>query len=217
MKAKAQSLQHLANQILERLPLTVRHAILLADDLGYKYLRADVLCIVHEGPATLVDQLNKMSAIYASAVMTIVAANGDGADGIFGLHGISTARDSPQAAFAIRDEHLVVTNTEKIDATDDRVDYNRRGWTYQEYIMSPRKLVFINQRAYWVCQCCRRFESDARDMDRGNGEIFNPSHLIRSGTPDLDQLSKVMSWYNVRNLTYPGDSITRYIWATRSS
>lgn len=77
---------------------------------------------MHEGLATLVDQLNKMSAIYASAAMTIVAANGDGADGISGLHGISTARDSPQAAFAIRDEHLVVTNTEKIDATDNRVD-----------------------------------------------------------------------------------------------
>lgn len=73
--------------------------------------------------------------------------------------------------------------------------------------MSPRKLVFMNQRAYWVCQCCQRFESDARDMDRGNGKIFNPSHFIRSGTPDLDRLSKVMSWYNVRNLTYPGDSL----------
>jgi hypothetical protein len=82
-------------QILNRLPLTVRHAILLADELGFDYLWTDVLCVLHEGPATLADQLNKMSATYASAVITVVAADGDGADGISGLPGISAPREPP--------------------------------------------------------------------------------------------------------------------------
>jgi hypothetical protein len=194
-------------QILNRLPLTVRHAMLLADELGFDYLWTDVLCNLHEGPATLADQLNKMSAKYASAVITVVAADGDGADGISGLRGVSAPREPLQVVFAICDEFLVVPGTGSIDATNGDVAYNSRGWTYQEFIMSPRKLVFMNREAHWVCQCCERRESDARDMKRGKGGSFDPSQFIRSGYPDLEQLSKLLSWYNVRDLTHPEDAL----------
>lgn len=192
-------------QTLAKLPLTVRHAILLADESGYAYLWTDVLCIVYDGTATLADQLNKMSAIYASAAMTTIVAEGDGADGIAGLDGISGPRDSPQAAFAIRDLHLIIPGEEeKIDASDSSMAYHTRGWTYQEYIMSCRKLVFTKQQVYWVCQCVRKHESDARDVER---DSLERSPFIRSGYPDLLKLSNVLNGYNVRNLTYSGDAL----------
>jgi hypothetical protein len=192
-------------QILERLPLTVRHAILLADQLGSDYLWTDVLCIVHDGPTILADQLNKMSAIYAGAATTIVATDGDGADGISGLKSISGPRDLNQAAFVIRDEHLIIQEPEEVEVTNANVEYNSRGWTYQEYIMSPRKLVFMNQRAHWQCQCHQRRESDS---PRWYGtRCPGPSQFIRSGYPDLHQLSELLSYYNQRDLTYPGDAL----------
>jgi hypothetical protein len=202
-------------QVLERLPLTVRHAMLLANELGYEYLWTDVLCVLHDGPATLGDQLNKMSAIYASAAMTIVSTDGDGTDGIPGLHGISGPRDLQQATFAIRDEHLIVPNTDSVDVTNPHTDYHRRGWTYQEFIMSPRKLVFMNQQAHWWCQCYQRFESDARNTNKTNDtsgvrrfdEFFDRFRFIRSGYPDLRGLSNLLSLYNMRSLTYSGDAL----------
>jgi hypothetical protein len=193
-------------QILKPLPLTVRHAIQLADELGFTYLWTDVLCMIHDGLETLSDQLNKMSAIYTSAATTIVAADGDGTDGIPGLHGISAPRNPPQAVFPICDEYLIIPEMEVIDATNDRVAYNMRGWTYQEYIMSPRKLVFMNQQAHWVCQCCQRSESDARDTNRLNEQSFDPCQFIRSGYPNLTRLSELLNWYNVRDFTYPGNA-----------
>jgi hypothetical protein len=194
-------------RVLEMLPLTVRHAILLAERLGFGYLWTDVLCIVHDGPVTLADQLNKMSAIYAGAATTIVATDGDGTDGILGLHGISGPRDLQQAAFPIRDKYLIIQDTERIQLTNADIDYNSRGWTYQEYIMSPRKLVFMNQQAYWSCKCCRRRESDGRNAMNMGLEIFDLFQFIRSGYPDLGQTSELLTWYNKRDLTYPGDAL----------
>ena len=192
-------------QVSGKLPPTVRHAIRLAEKLGFAYLWTDVLCIIHDGPATFADQLNKMSAIYDSATATIVATDGDGADGISGLYGISGPRDVQQPAFAIRDHHVIVSEPEgHIKVTTD-IDYNKRGWTYQEYIMSPRRLLFVNQQAHWLCQC-----RQTRESDRGSSPVRDSSTLfefIRWGYPDLTQLSELLSWYNKRDLTYPGDAL----------
>jgi hypothetical protein len=191
-------------QVLERLPLTVRHAILLSGQLGFDYLWTDVLCILHDGPTTLTDQLNKMSAIYASAATTIVAADGDGADGILGLHGISGPRVSQQTAFAIRDKQLIIRKLNGNHVHNADVDYNTRGWTYQEYIMSPRKLVFMGQEAHWICYCYETRESG--DWARTKNQA-STIEFIRSGYPDLRKVSELLSWYNHRNLTYPGDAL----------
>lgn len=196
-------------QILEMLPSTVCHAILLADELGCDYLWTDVLCIVHDGTESLSNQLNKMSAIYATAAMTIVATDGDGLVGILGLNGISAPRDLPQTAFPICDEFLMVRRDmeESVDATNGTLAYNHRGWTFQEYIMSSRKLLFIHHQAYWTCQCSQRRETDPTWVNRVGDVVFDPSQFIRSGYPDLGRLSNLLSWYNVRDLTYPGDAL----------
>jgi hypothetical protein len=192
--------------ILEGLPLTVRHAILLADQLGFDYLWTDVLCIVHDGPATLADQLDKMSAIYASAATTIVATDGDGTDGILGLHGISGPRDFQQASFEILDERLMIEETDGFSVNDVDVEYNSRGWTYQECIMSARKIVFMNQQARWQCSYDGKRECDdrRRKFTKPDDTVpfrYNPSY------PDFAQVSELLSWYNNRDLTYPGDSL----------
>ena len=194
-------------RILETLPLSVRHAIRLAEKLEFTYIWTDVLCILHDGPEILSDQLNKMSAIYAGAVMTVVACDGDGADGLSGLHGISAPRNSPQTAFVIRDKHLIVPDSSHPGADSRSAAYNGRGWTFQEYIMSPRKLVFINQQVQWVCQCCLRTEFDPRSVRPKRETEFDPSEFIHAGYPDLTQLTYLLSEYNIRDLTYPGDAL----------
>ena len=73
--------------------------------------------------------------------------------------------------------------------------------------MSPRKLVFMNRQAYWSCECCRRRESDGLNAMSMDLEYSDLSQFIRSGYPDLRQLSVLLSWYNKRDLIYPGDAL----------
>lgn len=76
--------------------------------------------------------------------------------------------------------------------------------------MSPRKLVFMNHEAYWVCGYWERRESEARDISQRKHKDFkdfDPSSFIRSGHPDLGQLFRLLSLYNVRDLAYPEDAL----------
>jgi hypothetical protein len=194
--------------VLAKLPLTVRHAIALTGALGARYLWTDVLCIVHDSPVSVADQLNKMSAIYASALLTIVAADGDGSFGIPGLLNISDPRAPPQEVFAMQDERLIVHKSVEIDgrfATD--VEYHKRGWTYQEYLVSPRKLMFIHREVYWICKQCEWHESDVQAVNHAKDRSWRQLDLVPIGAPKIDSLSRMLNQYNKRILSFDEDAL----------
>ncbi|KAK8109087.1 hypothetical protein PG984_014888 [Apiospora sp. TS-2023a] len=100
----------------------VKHAMGLTSVLGERYLWVDQLCIPHSDPASArEEQAMQMGAIYANAVVTIIAADGDPKragppprlrrqGGLLGLRGISEPRDLRQRVVALGDETLVVHN-----------------------------------------------------------------------------------------------------------
>lgn len=63
----------------------IKHAIWLTAILGERYLWADSVCITHDIRDVTYEQLNQMGAIYANAIMTIVATDCDSQDGLPGL------------------------------------------------------------------------------------------------------------------------------------
>jgi hypothetical protein len=68
------------------IPKTIADSIALVPLLGERFLWVDALCIVQDSNTTKIDEINKMAAIYASSVFTIIA--GDGSDCHHGLRGI---------------------------------------------------------------------------------------------------------------------------------
>lgn len=191
--------------LLDQLPLTVRHAILLTDALGFDYLWTDVLCMVHGGDASFADQLNKMAAIYTGAIVTVVAADGDGTAGIPGLRNISKPRKSPQQVYPIQNEHLVVPIRKVIESS---YDYHTRGWTYQEFIMSPRKILLMHNMAYWMCKSCQWHEDEAHDVNHKEHEAAGPGGMVlMGGLPHLQSLTEILSEYNERNLSHDSDAL----------
>lgn len=54
----------------------------LTSSIGERYLWADVLCIVHGDTEGTAEQLNLMGSIYASAIITTVAADEDSQEGL---------------------------------------------------------------------------------------------------------------------------------------
>jgi hypothetical protein len=192
-------------EILGLLPLTVRHAIALVEALGETYLWTDSLCITHEDPGALDGQLEQMAAIYSSAFFTIVANDGDGTSGILGLPGISEPRDFIQRRNRFGGEDLVICRISEISMSMGS-DYHSRGWTYQEFLMSARKLIFYKGKAHWMCQCCQWREDLALGVEI---ETYIVPHLqlLVAGFPDLECLGHLLGDYNKRNLTFDEDAL----------
>jgi hypothetical protein len=63
------------------LPRTISDAIRLLQDMEYRYLWVDSLCIVQDDDSDMSIYLTQMDLIYAGAAFTIVVATGVGANG----------------------------------------------------------------------------------------------------------------------------------------
>lgn len=188
------------------LPPIVRHAMYLTSVIGERFLWVDKLCITHGDDAATAEQLALMGAIYASAVVTIIAADGDAQDGLLGLRGVSAPRKLAQRVLPFGEENLVVRNTDTFSMTGG-TEYYERAWTYQEFEMSRRRILFNQKELHWQCQCSVWHE----EMVFGSelDEYINPRPgVLLAGFPDLGSFGHIVTTYNKRELTYDEDALS---------
>jgi len=188
------------------LPPMIKHAISMTATIGERYLWVDALCVLHGGYAEAEDQLNVMSAIYANAIVTIIAADGDASDGLLGLKGISQSRKFEQKIIPFGNEQLIVRNT-GIFSLGAGTEYYERAWTYQEQKMSSRKLFFNRKELHWQCQSS--VWHDELTLGKEVDKYIDPRlAIILAGFPDLDSLGHIITNYNKRKLTYDEDALS---------
>ena len=202
MLQKRNALEH--PYVSPHLTPIIRHAMYLTAVLGERYLWIDALCIYHGDEAAMAQELSLMGAIYAGAVVTIVAADGDAQYGLRGLKGISSPREMEQQIIPFGEEKLVVRNIG--NAGPEPQAYYERGWTYQEYQMAPRKLVFVDKELHWECQHGQWHE----EMTLGTECDKDTDHHwldLLAGFPDINSLGHIISNYNKRKLTYAEDAL----------
>lgn len=133
------------------LPSTICDAIKVVRELGEKYLWVDALCIVQDNPDDRKIQIEKMHLIYGLAELTIVAAGGNYADA--SLPGLKP-RSHQELQHIERIQSLsLAMPLRMLDETMAESVWNTRGWTYQEAILSRRKLFFTNEQLFFQCQC----------------------------------------------------------------
>jgi len=109
-----------------KLPQTIQDALELVKALDFRFLWVDSLCIVQDDLDKKQSWIDNMDAIYASAVLTLVAATGTAASS--GLSGISTKQD--------RDQQIVTLNSSvRLGILPDyqrellHCDHAQRAWT----------------------------------------------------------------------------------------
>lgn len=130
------------------LPRTIDDAIEAVKQLGLRYLWIDRYCIDQTDIEQQAQLIKCMGQIYSKSVITIIAAAGDGPD--HGLPGVNATPRMPQ--LRVRTRHHVLTKYSTIDDELIRASrWNSRGWTFQEALLSKRKLVFTDH--YVVYQC----------------------------------------------------------------
>lgn len=131
------------------LPQTILDVMKLVSELGGTYLWVDRLCILQDDDNDKAQQIPCMDSIYSLAELTIIAASGsDAHDGVAGL---SVPRSVKQDTCRIGDELALMTipNENAFPACK----YSKRGWTFQERLLSRRSLMFTEDQAYWSCSC----------------------------------------------------------------
>lgn len=146
---------------LTPLPETIEDAIAICQNLGIKYLWVDRYCIVQDHAAHKHIQLGAMADIYSSSAVTVIACSGDGVES--GIPGVRRKRDWKTCG--INMQALTITYQPiHLDEIIPESTWNTRGWTYQEAVLSKRKLIMTPMEVWFQCRrnTFREYDSDAQ-------------------------------------------------------
>lgn len=132
-----------------RKPCTISDAMKVTMSLGLRYLWVDSLCIIQDDASEKYQQIRKMHKIYASAALTIIAAGANEADN--GLWEVIDGTRHPQIEEAVSGLRFVGAEQPLEDVVNDSI-WKKRAWTFQEYVLSKRMLVFSRTQAYYSCE-----------------------------------------------------------------
>ena len=187
-------------------PPIVQRAMKLTACSGERYVWIDALCVLHDNKDETAHQISLMDSIYSNAIFTIIAADGDAQSGLSGLPGISGPRIKPAFQDVVTfgpSQLLIIGDTPRFSEKD--LQYNKRGWTFQEYMMSMRKLVIEPGNISWECFC----SVEREDVYSGSAARSGKDDIksLVSQFPHPKDFSALIRSYNLRQHTYPEDAL----------
>ncbi|KAH8650015.1 heterokaryon incompatibility protein-domain-containing protein [Xylariales sp. PMI_506] len=199
-----------------RIPKTIVHAIHLVGILKERFLWVDALCIIQDDEKSKHEDFNSMVSIYANSVLTIVAAEGDHADcGIRGLRGVSESRKCQQRVFDLDSGRVRIVHVPWPILFE--TTWFNRGWTFQEWLFSPRRLIFGDTRVRWECnESCWQEDIDhisgpaAAPFPLGPDNIKGIRKELSMIWPDTVAYAKLVRFYNKREFTYAEDVLSAF-------
>jgi hypothetical protein len=112
-----------------------------------------------------------MDLIYQNSEVTIVAL---GKDPTYGLPGAGERRRVAQS-YAQVGRHLLVSSLMDPRYHIGASTWAKRGWTYQEALLSRRRLVFTDEQVYYECygmHCCEALDFPLRSMHTKSLQMF---------------------------------------------
>ncbi|KAM0812504.1 putative Heterokaryon incompatibility protein-domain-containing protein [Seiridium cardinale] len=194
----------------KNMPRTVDDSIIVAKSLGFKYLWVDRYCISQlDGDAKRV-QISRMAELYSRSTLTIIAVAGEGSN--YGLPGVSIPRKS-QISVRVGRQCLIAYDYSREEIS--RTKWATRGWTYQEALLSSRRLVFTENHVYFQCGAMLASD-DFRDplenpgpvkSQRGEFNILELAFPKRLDQVQYEQAGELINEFQKRDLSYASDGI----------
>ncbi|KAK7990232.1 hypothetical protein PG989_010547 [Apiospora arundinis] len=133
---------------LDGFPRTIRDAIAVTKSLEYDYLWVDMLCIDQQSKEDKHRQIAIMDQVYRSADLTIIVAAGSDCGN--GIPGVSEICRPPRMSITIGNTILVEEKEDAINEIEASI-WRSRGWTFQEGLLSRRRLVFTDSQMLFSC------------------------------------------------------------------
>jgi hypothetical protein len=160
----------------ESLPNTIEDAIVVTRKLGFRYLWIDRYCINRKSPEECSVQVQKMNLIYQNSEVCIIAAAGQ--DPFYGLPGVGRRNRKRQPRGKV-DRHFMVSALVNPQVIIAKSCWFTRAWTYQEALLSRRRLVFTDEQVYFECYgmyCCETLNFPLQDLHTKNCQRFKASY-----------------------------------------
>jgi hypothetical protein len=184
------------------LPSLIRDAINLVNDLGLTHLWVDRIAIVQDDEATKHHQLSAMGEIYARGLFTLVAAqNEEAAMSLYGHRKMALTQDSfgTSQSFKNQDGKLLSGSQYMLEQAISLMEtkWYSRGWTFQEYIFSTRRVIFQDHTVNWECLCdswheCQDISTASSDPESAATEIDSPVAVLNSSPwPDMIRYTRL--------------------------
>jgi hypothetical protein len=150
-----------------------------------------------------------MDLIYANAVATIIAAAGDGPE--YGLPGVNGTLRKHQPQIHVCGHLLASTLPHPSRSVSDS-KWATRGWTYQEAILSKRRIMFTDDQVIFECNGMHTLESQAVPLDvlhtsdKGRFRKGVRHGAFRWKTPDSNIMYFVAE-FSKKELSHPADAL----------
>ncbi|KAF9481006.1 HET-domain-containing protein [Pholiota conissans] len=213
------------------LPQTIADAITVTHKLGMQYLWVDALCIIQDSSEDKDKELCIMAYIYRDAHLSLSAVSAYRAD-----QGFLPDQIAPdKLPFHLNDKSVGTMllrydippgneiGSRKTDTSLKRRSLQKRGWCYQENVLSPRKLMFQPPNVFFKCRSYSEIEvSVHRGSARGSfpekdNLILFPSNRghaqMQANAPKVDPDTLRRLWWSMIEqysgcaLTVPSDKL----------
>lgn len=165
----------LENIPFSRLSKNIQDAVLITKRLGYSYIWIDSLCIIQDSREDWSEESTKMGSVYAGAVCTIASTGSNSGDGgCFHKRNCLSLQPCKIGVHSHDADSTGAIHIQQDDVFDfqrgvDKSPLNRRGWVFQERLLSSRILHFGAEVLYWECH-----QRSASELNP-DGYIYNSS------------------------------------------
>ena len=199
------------------IPKVIADSMEFVTSICFRYLWVDRWCIDQKDKEEVHEQISCMGKIYQRAIAAIIAVSNESPDK--GLPGVSVTRATPEVRIS---DEVILSARRDLGRTFVTSEWNRRGWTYQEFCLSRRCLVLAEDRVHFICRqgtTCEGVEEDVlsqlpfrrhRSLDpkildyRDN---LNHSSVTRQLAPTFERHHAA---YSKRVLSYDSDALNAF-------
>jgi hypothetical protein len=196
---------------LPRLPKTISDSIEVTRRLSLQYLWVDQYCIDQSDVEDKQKQIRHMDLVYSRAEITIIAAAGQ--DSNYGLPGIDGICRLPKQQCVRLGDFFLASTMAHAGWLLKGSKWATRGWTYQEGLLSKRRLIFTDQQVLYECNgmhCAEALEISldalhTKRRDRFRVNVPTGSFAIKTPGSVAEDLMDYVDEYCRKDLSYSGD------------
>jgi hypothetical protein len=197
---------------LPQLPKTIEDSIGVTKELGLRYLWIDKYCIDQSDKEEKHRHIHQMDLIYAGAEVTIIAAAGENPD--HGLCGFNGTPRNLQMSLRLGD-YLLTETLPHPGKSVEWSEWSTRAWTYQEAVLSRRRLVFTSDQVLWECDSMSCAESAKVPLDLLH-TVVREKDISLAGTcfpfkhpgTDPGNMWSFIGQYFQKNMSYREDKLS---------
>lgn len=200
------------------MPEAFTEAVRITREMGFKYLWIDSLCIIQDSKIDWEVQASQMTTVYANAFCTIAFLNSPQGDLIWPRQ--DPRKTAPSIVRKNNRNSCLVRVKNSLENFFEMWDWSDRAWTLQEWLLSPRAVLYGRENIMWECR--QVFSDELLGRQIGSHYTYvGKSKLSRSPPPSIWpqpswRPAHLQAWWDLvenyrgRQLTVPSDRVMAF-------